>query len=110
VSSTGRSRRSCAMIECRIASSPRLSPPYEPEMPMRYRSLAMRWCQAKRKPEQDRCHRADRTPWDSPGHGHCCHAIRREGNDAMDARNVYTETLACAAHTIGGAARLAEVL
>jgi hypothetical protein len=28
----------------------------------------------------------------------------------MDARNVYTETLACAAHTIGGAARLAEFL
>ena len=28
----------------------------------------------------------------------------------MDVRNVYTETLACAAATIGGAARLAEFL
>jgi hypothetical protein len=28
----------------------------------------------------------------------------------MDVRNVYTETLACAAVTIGGAARLAEFL
>src|SRR5262245_50540755 len=33
ISTCGRSRRSCVTIDCRIASSPRFSPPYEPVMP-----------------------------------------------------------------------------
>src|SRR6476659_4942421 len=33
VISTGRSRRSCEMMDCRIASSPRFKPPYEPVIP-----------------------------------------------------------------------------
>ena len=39
-------------------------------------------------------------------------ALQKGGKEteAMNARNVYTETLACAAATIGGASRLAEFL
>src|SRR6185503_16461368 len=45
VISQGTAARSCATMDWRIASSPRLSPPYDPEMPIRYTwsaaSLAM---------------------------------------------------------------------
>jgi hypothetical protein len=34
ISTDGRSLRSCAMIDCRIASSPRFIPPYEPVIPI----------------------------------------------------------------------------
>src|SRR5262245_42227599 len=41
ISTCGRSLRSWATIDCRIASSPRLSPPYEPVIPTLYTSLPM---------------------------------------------------------------------